>query len=60
MLLRRADPPLRPAPTPVMVRAGGPSTAQDAKSDFEIRPHKLKGKRLTRPGTPKTFGSRRN
>jgi excinuclease ABC subunit B len=29
-----------------------------AKSDFEVRPHKLKGKRLARPGAPKTFGSR--
>ena len=32
-----------------------------AKADttFEVRPHKLKGKRLARPGAPKTFGSRR-
>lgn len=32
-----------------------------AKSDtsFEVRPHKLKGKRLARPNAPKTFGSRR-
>jgi excinuclease ABC subunit B len=32
-----------------------------AKSDtsFEVRPHKLKGKRMARPGAPKTFGSRR-
>jgi excinuclease ABC subunit B len=29
-----------------------------AKADFEVRPHKLKGKRLARPGAPKTFGSR--
>ncbi|MFT3811267.1 MAG: excinuclease ABC subunit UvrB [Micropepsaceae bacterium] len=29
-----------------------------AKSDFEVRPHKLKGKRLARPNAPKTFGSR--
>ena len=30
-----------------------------AKADFEVRPHKLKGKRLARPNAPKTFGSRR-
>jgi len=29
-----------------------------AKADFEVRPHKLKGKRLARPNAPKTFGSR--
>lgn len=29
-----------------------------AKADFEVRPHKLKGKRLPRPNAPKTFGSR--
>ena len=37
---------------------GAPKKDGRAKADFEVRPHKLKGKRMARPNAPKTFGSR--
>ncbi len=56
-------PPLPPAGEggPEGTGRGPEKKTGRAKSDtsFEVRPHKLKGKRLTRPGAPKTFGSRR-